>query len=125
MLAGGRYSPEYDSCAGPEVLNLLDDVRADVAFVSVTAVAVGRLFHPDRDYAELKKAVLRAANHNVLVVDHSKFGRTATYAHGTVGDYDLLVTGETTPTEEIEAAINAGTAIEIVEHVQEGQPYDS
>ncbi|WP_439376532.1 DeoR/GlpR family DNA-binding transcription regulator [Amycolatopsis lexingtonensis] len=125
VLAGGRYSREYDSCAGPEVLGLLDSIRADVAFVSVTAVAVGRLFHPDRDYAELKKAALKVANHNVLVVDHSKFGRTATYAHGDVGDYDLLITGEATPTEEIEAALNAGTAIEIVEHVAEGQPYDS
>src|SRR3569833_942375 len=23
VLAGGRYSPEYDTCAGPELLNLL------------------------------------------------------------------------------------------------------
>lgn len=61
----------------------------------------------------------------MLVVDHSKFGRTATYAHGDVGDYDLLITGQATPTEEIEAALNAGTSIEIVEHVAEGQPYDS
>lgn len=107
------------------MLNLLDSIRADVSFVSVTAVAIGRLYHPDRDYAELKKTALKIANHSVLVVDHSKFGRTATYAHGDVGDYDLLITGETTPTEEIEAALNAGTAIEIVEHVEEGQPYDS
>lgn len=125
VLAGGKYNPEFDSCAGPEVQNLLENTRADVAFVSVSAVAVGRLYHPVRDYAELKKAVLKAANHNVLVVDHSKFGRTATYAHGTVADYDLLITGETTPTEEIEAALNSGTTIEIVEHVEEGQPYDS
>jgi len=104
---------------------LLHNTRADVAFVSVTAVAVGRLFHPVREYADLKRAVLQAANHNVLVVDHSKFGRTATYAHGTVGDYDLLITSEETPTEEIEAALNAGVALEIVEHVDEGQPYDS
>jgi DeoR/GlpR family transcriptional regulator of sugar metabolism len=125
VLAGGRYNHEFDSCTGPDVLALLQNTRADVAFVSVSAVAVGRLYHPVQDYAELKKAVLRAANHNVLVVDHSKFGRTATYAHGNVGDYDLLITGEATPTEEIEAALNAGTAIEIVESVEEGQPYDS
>ncbi len=125
VLAGGKYSPEFDSCSGPEVVSFLENTRADVAFVSVSAVAIGRLYHPGRDYAELKKAAIKAANHNVLVVDHSKFGRTATYAHGTVADYDLLITGETTPTEEIEAALNAGTAIEIVEHVEEGQPYDS
>ncbi|GAA3538376.1 DeoR/GlpR family DNA-binding transcription regulator [Amycolatopsis ultiminotia] len=125
VVAGGRYHPEYDSCSGPDVLALLERTRADVAFVSVSAVAVGRLFHPVRDYAELKKAVLRAANRNVLVLDHAKFGHTATYAHGTVADYDLLITSDATPTEEIEAALNAGTAVEMVEHVEEGQPYDS
>ncbi|WP_116202488.1 DeoR/GlpR family DNA-binding transcription regulator [Amycolatopsis circi] len=125
VLAGGHYDPEYDSCSGPDVLALLERIRVDIAFVSVSAVAVGRLFHPVRDYAELKKAVLRAANRNVLVLDHSKFGRTATYAHGTVGDYDLLITSEATPTEEIEAALNEGTAVEAAEYVEEGQPYDS
>ncbi|RJQ76972.1 DeoR/GlpR family DNA-binding transcription regulator [Amycolatopsis panacis] len=125
VVAGGRYHPEYDSCSGPDVLALLERTRADIAFVSVSAVAVGRLFHPVRDYAELKKAVLRFANRNVLVIDHAKFGRTATYAHGTVADYDLLITSDATPTEEIEAALNAGTAVEMVEHVEEGQPYDS
>ncbi|WP_326568143.1 DeoR/GlpR family DNA-binding transcription regulator [Amycolatopsis rhabdoformis] len=125
VVAGGRYHAEYDSCSGPDVLALLERTRADIAFVSVSAVAVGRLFHPVQDYAELKKAVLRAANRNVLVLDHSKFGRTATFAHGDVGDYDLLITSEITPTEEIEAALNAGTAVETVEHVEEGQPYDS
>lgn len=125
VLAGGRYLAEYDSCSGPEVLALLERTRADVAFVSASAVAVGRLYHPVRDYAELKKAVLRAANRTVLVLEHSRFGRTATHAHGSVGDYDLLVTSEFTPTEEIEAALNEGTAVETVEHVEEGQPYDS
>lgn len=124
VLLGGRYNAEFDSCAGPDVLAALDRIRADIAFVSVTAVAVGRLYHPVRDYAELKKAALRTANRNVLVVDHTKFGRTATYAHGLVDDYDLLITSEATPTEEVEAALNAGTAIELVECDPEGPEYD-
>ncbi|MFE0028087.1 DeoR/GlpR family DNA-binding transcription regulator [Amycolatopsis sp. NPDC059021] len=125
VLAGGRFHHEFDSCIGPDVLALLERIHADVGFASVSAVAVGRLYHPDQDYAELKKAALRTSNRNVLVVDHSKFGRTATFAHGVVGDYDLLITDESTPTEEIEAALNASTAVELVEYVEEGQPYDS
>lgn len=124
ILAGGRYHHEFDSCAGPDVLAFLGSTHADIAFVSVTAVAVGRLFHPVQDYAELKKAALRTANRNVLVVDNSKFGRTATYAHGDIGDYDLLITDQDTPTEEIEAALNAGTAIEQVECDPEGPEYE-
>jgi DeoR/GlpR family transcriptional regulator of sugar metabolism len=113
LLVGGRYNNEFDSCIGPDVLAAIDRTRADVGFVSVTAIAAGRLFHPVQDYAEFKKAVLRASNRNVLVVDNSKFGKTATYAHGVVGDYDLLITDDSAPTAEIEAAVNFGTAVEL------------
>jgi DeoR/GlpR family transcriptional regulator of sugar metabolism len=124
ILLGGRYSTEFDSCMGPHVLAALDRVRADIGFVSVTAVAAGRLYHPVQDYAELKMAALRASNRNVLLVDNSKFGKTATYPHGNVGDYDLLITDDAAPTPEIEAAVNFGTAVELVtvdNSLQEGK----
>ena len=123
ILLGGRYNNEFDSCIGPHVLAAMNRVRADIGFVSVTAVAAGRLYHPVQDYAELKMAALRASNRNVLVVDNSKFGKTATYPHGNVGDYDLLITDDAAPTAEIEAAVNFGTAVELVtvDHsIQEG-----
>jgi DeoR/GlpR family transcriptional regulator of sugar metabolism len=124
VLLGGRYSNEFDSCMGPHVLAAMDRIRADIGFISVTAVAAGRLYHPVQDYAELKMAVLRSSNRNVLVVDNSKFGKTATYPHGNVGDYDLMITDDAAPTPEIEAAANFGTAVElvVVDHsVQEGK----
>ncbi|TNC28736.1 DeoR/GlpR family DNA-binding transcription regulator [Amycolatopsis alkalitolerans] len=101
-LLGGRYT-EFDSCVGPDTIGALSRMRADVGFVSATAVACGRLYHPDREYAELKTAALRVADRNVLVVDHSKFGRTATYAYGDVSDYDLVITDEETPGDELAA----------------------
>jgi DeoR/GlpR family transcriptional regulator of sugar metabolism len=102
LLLGGRYT-EFDSCVGPDTIGALSRMRADVSFVSATAVAVGRLFHTDREYAELKTAALRMADRNVLVVDHSKFGKTATYAYGDVSDYDLVITDEQTPADELAA----------------------
>jgi DeoR/GlpR family transcriptional regulator of sugar metabolism len=102
LLLGGHYT-EFDSCIGPDTIAALGRMRADVAFVSATAVACGRLYHPDREYAELKTAALRVADRNVLVVDHSKFGRTATYAYGDVSDYDLVITDEETPGDELAA----------------------
>ncbi|MTD56264.1 DeoR/GlpR family DNA-binding transcription regulator [Amycolatopsis pithecellobii] len=101
-LLGGRYT-DFDSCVGPDTLSALGRMRADVGFVSATAVAVGRLYHPDREYAELKTAALRVCDRNVLVVDHSKFGRTATYAYGDVSDYDLVITDEEAPGDELAA----------------------
>jgi len=99
LLLGGRYT-EFDSCIGPDTTASLSRIRADIGFVSATAVSYGRLYHPDRDYAELKTTALRVADRNVLVVDHSKFGKTATYAYGEIDDYDLVITDEDTPADE-------------------------
>ncbi|WP_216210411.1 DeoR/GlpR family DNA-binding transcription regulator [Amycolatopsis aidingensis] len=114
VLLGGRYT-EFDSCAGPDTVAALGRTRADVGFVSATAVAGGRLYHPVREFAELKTAALRAANRNVLLVDHSKFGRTATYAYGDVGGYDLVITDGDTQDEEITAMHACGAAVRRVQ----------
>lgn len=113
-LLGGRYT-EFDSCAGPDTVAALRRTRADVGFVSATAIAGGRLYHPVREYAELKTAALAACARNVLVVDHSKFGRTATHAYGDVGAYDLVVTDEGTPAEEIAAMRGLGVEVLVAE----------
>lgn len=113
VLLGGRYT-EFDSCIGPDVLAALTRYRADIGFVSATAVAAGRLYHPVRDYAELKRAALAAARRNVLVVDRSKFGRTATHLHGEASDYDVVITEEQTPDDEVEAMRAMGVRVEQV-----------
>lgn len=114
LLLGGRYT-EFDSCIGPDTTAALSRMRADIGFVSATAIAGGRLYHPVRDYAELKRAALAAANRNVLVVDSSKFGRTATYAHGDVSAYDLVITDSETPAEELAAMRELGARVEVVD----------
>jgi DeoR/GlpR family transcriptional regulator of sugar metabolism len=102
FLLGGRYT-EFDSCIGPDTTAALSRMRADVGFVSASAVACGRLYHPDREYAELKTMALRVADRNVLVVDHSKFGKTATHAYADVSDYDLVIADDDTPADELAA----------------------
>ncbi|AXB46877.1 DeoR/GlpR family DNA-binding transcription regulator [Amycolatopsis albispora] len=114
IVVGGRYNAEFESCIGPDALAALDRTRADLGFVSVTAVAGGRLYHPVQDYAELKRAALAMANRNVLVADHSKFGKTATYAHGDVSAYDLVITDGGTPSDEVAAMRDLGVAVEQV-----------
>ncbi|WP_020668375.1 DeoR/GlpR family DNA-binding transcription regulator [Amycolatopsis nigrescens] len=113
LLLGGRYT-EFDSCAGPDTVAALARTRAEIGFVSAAAIAGGRLYHPVRDYAELKEAALRMANRNVLVADRSKFGKTATHAYGDVSGYDLVIAEEATPQEELAAMRALGGRIRTV-----------
>jgi DeoR/GlpR family transcriptional regulator of sugar metabolism len=114
VLIGGRYQHEFDSCTGPDVLRSLSRLRADVGFVSATAVAGGRLFHPIQDYAEIKEAMRQSAARNILLVDHSKFGKTAPFAHGDVRAYDLVVTNNATASEELDAIRDLGVEVQVI-----------
>ncbi|GAA3507785.1 DeoR/GlpR family DNA-binding transcription regulator [Actinomadura keratinilytica] len=114
VLLGGRYRGDFNSCSGPDVTAALARITAEQAFVSAAAVLAGRLFHPSRDSAEVKEAMLAAAHRNILLADHSKFGKTATYAYGDAARYDLVVTDAATPAEEIDALRGLGVPVQIV-----------
>ncbi|PKW14361.1 DeoR/GlpR family DNA-binding transcription regulator [Saccharopolyspora spinosa] len=113
VLLGGRYRGEFDSCTGPDVLRALARLHADVSFTSATAIADGQLFHPIQDYAAIKDAVVESAARNVLLVNHSKFGKTATFAYHDVRSYDLVVTDDATPEQELAAIRDAGTEVRV------------
>lgn len=114
VLLGGRYT-EFESCVGPDTVAALSRIHVDVGFVSATAIDGGRLYHPLRDYAELKAAALRVTSRNVLVADHSKFGRTATYDHGDASAYDLVVTDTETPPGQVDAVRRLGPDVDLVD----------
>ncbi|WP_328665896.1 DeoR/GlpR family DNA-binding transcription regulator [Streptomyces sp. NBC_00322] len=114
-LLGGHYRGDFNSCTGPTVTRALSQIRADLALMSATAVLEGRLFHPLSDYVEVKLAMLASAEQALLLADHSKFGKTATYAYGTVADYHAVITDTGTPDAELSAIRDLGVPVETVE----------
>ncbi|MDF3148712.1 MULTISPECIES: DeoR/GlpR family DNA-binding transcription regulator [unclassified Streptomyces] len=114
-LLGGRYHADFNSCTGPELTRTLSRIHADLALMSATAVHAGRLFHPLSEYVEVKLAMLESAERALLLVDHSKFGKTATHAYGTVADYATVITDTGTPDTEIAALRDLGVPVEAVD----------
>ncbi|WP_432095480.1 DeoR/GlpR family DNA-binding transcription regulator [Streptomyces sp. bgisy100] len=119
-LLGGRYNGEFNSCTGPDVTRALSRIRADVALMSATAVREGRLFHPLREYVEVKEAMLASADGALLLVDHSKFGKTATHEYGTAAAYRAVITDTGTPDQEVAALREFGVPVETVEPADAG-----
>ncbi|UYQ60695.1 DeoR/GlpR family DNA-binding transcription regulator [Streptomyces peucetius] len=114
-LLGGRYHGDFNSCTGPTVTRALSRIRADLALMSATAVLSGRLFHPLSEYVEVKLAMLASAERSLLLVDHSKFGKTATHEYGTAADYEAVLTDTGTPDTEIAALRGFGVPVETVD----------
>ena len=76
ILLGGRVRGVTQAAVGEDALRLLSTLRVDVAFVGTNAISVGHgLSTPDSEEAAVKRAMVKAANHVVVVADSSKVGR--------------------------------------------------
>ncbi|MGW7366135.1 DeoR/GlpR family DNA-binding transcription regulator [Streptomyces sp. NPDC054841] len=113
-LLGGRYRGEFNSCVGPEVTRALSRIHADLALMSTTAVLEGRLFHPMREFADIKETMVACSERALLLADHSKFGKTATCAFGDISSYQAVLTDDATPASELAAIRRLGVPVEVI-----------
>ncbi|MGC5616487.1 DeoR/GlpR family DNA-binding transcription regulator [Georgenia sp. Z1491] len=111
FVTGGRYRPELDSLYGSTTLTTLRSVRADVCFMSTTALVGGELFHPLEENADVKQAMLASSTRAILVADGSKFRHAATHRVASVAEFDLVVVDTDAPADELAIMAEAGVEI--------------
>jgi DeoR family transcriptional regulator, fructose operon transcriptional repressor len=74
-LLGGRVRGRTLAAVGPWVIQALQDVFVDVAFMGTNGLSVERgLTTPDQSEAAAKHAMITAARRSVVLTDHSKIG---------------------------------------------------
>lgn len=89
---GGLLHPESQSFAGPLTVAALRNLRVATLFLAASAVDDDAMFCGNLFDAETKRALIEAADETVLIVDASKFGRTATVRVGpTTGTHTIVV----------------------------------
>jgi DeoR/GlpR family transcriptional regulator of sugar metabolism len=92
IVLGGDYWPRHEAFCGLACEAAVSALRADVLFMSTTAISAGVAYQPDQDMAIAKRAMIAAAARRVLLVDHSKFGRVALHRLAPLADFDLVMT---------------------------------
>lgn len=98
IVLGGRLEARNSSCSGTGTLAAVEGYRADVLVFSVGGIdAEGSLLEYHESEADVARRMLRRARQRVLVVDHSKFGRTASLHLGSITDVDVIVTDQPLP----------------------------
>nr|WP_296770256.1 DeoR/GlpR family DNA-binding transcription regulator [Rhodococcus sp. (in: high G+C Gram-positive bacteria)] len=94
-VLGGRVRGTTQAAVGEEALGALEWLRVDVAFIGTNALSVGHgLSTPDSDEAAVKRAMVRTANHVVVLADSSKIGREHLISFARLDNIDVLVTDE-------------------------------
>jgi len=111
-LLPGRVRRHTHAAVGPETVEALGQIRADLAFVGTNGLTLEHgLSTPDRTEAAVKRAIVARARRVVLLTDSSKIGVERTISFAAVADIDTLVTDEGIPPADRRAFERAGLEV--------------
>ncbi len=116
IVTGGTLRTLQHSLVAPMGTLLLEKLRADVAFLGCNGVDVERGFtNANIAEAEIKQAMLRAADRGVFLADHDKIGRIASAFVADIRDADMLITDSGADGEALATLSEVGLAIEVAD----------
>ncbi|WP_042245456.1 DeoR/GlpR family DNA-binding transcription regulator [Paracoccus sp. PAMC 22219] len=110
---GGQFHHWCNAFMGPQTTAQIRRLRADVAILSMAAITDAQVFHQSPEMAETKRAMMDAASRRILLADHTKFTRRALHSMGGIEDFDLIITDDRTPPDQITALRQRGVAVQI------------
>ncbi|MFJ5675139.1 DeoR/GlpR family DNA-binding transcription regulator [Streptomyces sp. NPDC093097] len=113
IALGGEYHAGFNAFLGMSTADNARSFRADLAFLSTSAVDDGRCYHQVQENVLVKRALMAAARRRVLLVDHTKFGRQALYGLAPLTDFDLVISDGRLPQGERDALQSLGVRYEL------------
>jgi DeoR/GlpR family transcriptional regulator of sugar metabolism len=109
IALGGVFDAKYNGFFGVVTEGALARLRADLAFISTPAVTSLRAFHMDDEVVRTKRAMMEAAARSCLLINHTRFGRTALHELARLSEFDHIITDA--PPDAAEAAVLSGAGI--------------
>lgn len=119
---GGQFYNWCNAFLGHITTMEIRRLRADVAFLSLSAITDGIVFHQSPEMVETKRAMFDCAARRILLADHTKFQRRALHAMCALDEFDVVIVDEATPAATIDAARARGVNIQIAPRLAEGMP---
>ena len=111
-LLPGRVRRHTHAAVGPETVEALDAVRADLAFVGTNGLTVDHgLSTPDRTEAAVKRAIVERSRRVVVLADSSKIGVERTIKFAELSAIDTLVTDKEIATHDRKAIEREGVEV--------------
>lgn len=108
MALGGDYDRLHDSFLGVPCVEAVEALRVDLCFVSTSSVLGDFAFHQEQRIVAVKRAMLKAAGRSVLMIDHSKLGRTALHRLAPLTTFDLILVDDRTPPDALRLLDESG-----------------
>jgi DeoR/GlpR family transcriptional regulator of sugar metabolism len=110
---GGEYKAHHDCFLGAQCIADIASLRADIAFVSSSALGSGSAYHHDQEIAQVKVAMMQSARRRVLLADHSKLNAIALHRFADLSEFDLLITDDQASEEQLEDLVEHSVTFRI------------
>ncbi len=91
---GGEYLPRFATFTGLLTERAMASLHADLFITSTTAAYEGVAYHPDQQVVRVKKAMIACSTRQFLLMDHSKFGKTALHEVAPLSAFERVVVDE-------------------------------
>lgn len=93
FVTGGHLRGEWFSLVGPEAVDNMSRVFADILFIGVNGIDARRgLTCINSDEVEINRSMVRQAKRKIVVADHSKLGVVTKWLICPTKDVDILIT---------------------------------
>ncbi len=115
IALGGQYSKKFNGFFGLVAGEALASLRADVAFLSSSAIHGASAFHQDQEVVQIKRLMMQAAERSYLMVDHSKFGRSALHYFAALTSFDGILTSALPDIPIQKTLDDAGISVSVVQ----------
>lgn len=115
-ILGGIYLPDYQATVGPQTINLLSDITADIAFLGADGLTLkGGFTTANVLISETDRKMVERARKTVFVVDSSKIGQAGFVPICPISPSIVIITDEYAPSDFVNSIEQMGVEVIIAE----------
>jgi DeoR/GlpR family transcriptional regulator of sugar metabolism len=96
LALGGQYYNWCNAFMGRMTINEIRGLRADIAFISMSAINDGIVLHQSPETVDTKRAMFDCSVKRILLADHTKFERRALHSFAALDEFDVVIVDDKT-----------------------------
>lgn len=102
LALGGHYYNWCNAFMGRMTISEIKALRADIAFISMSAISDGVVLHQSPETIDTKRAMFDCSLKRILLADHTKFERRALHSFAALEDFDVIIVDDKLPADQVD-----------------------